>query len=554
MTLVDSGTSSLKSLGNKELWRLFTEYDEVPEEVKDEVRRRVHMDTPAGYRWFYRIVRQWPMPPYGPDWIKDLYDSEGRWVNEAFRGSTKTTAITETFTAYQIGLHPERSNGFAQASDESAKAHAKNVADLIESNAGFQFCFPNLAPDKERGWGTSGGFWVKRTDVNYSEWVRVRHKDPTLYAGSYGNAIHIGKHPTGVFIFDDVNDQKNSESDRMSRELNDWIRDTMFPALENTRWRIFNQTPWTKKDALAMVKATGVWKHTRTPVLTPVEPDHPQARHVFIEKNGIVLYDQYAKLTWPENFTPKKIAEKYVEQLEQNTGGTKGFARMYLLDLTKMEGRALKKEWLIGREYPAEKIKEEWPIFMGCDYASAADNVRGDGDYFCVAVVALAQDGKRVVLDGIRAKLSQGQAEQKLKAIALSYPTLQAIGIERDGVGKEFYSLIARTTSLPVVPMGTKRRDKGFRFEKIMAPHFEFGKARLAEDKTPFLTAFIDEWLAYPDGDHDDTLDATFYALAASGLFYEDAVQTVKQAKSAWYEKRERKVNPWKVLGTHGAN
>jgi len=527
-------------VNNHELWKEFlgeASDGGVTEGTLEEIRRRVNEDTPAGYQWFFRMIRPYALPPFGPGWMNDLYGSSGRWANEAFRGSTKTSTITEAFTAYQIGLHPERSNGFAQASDDSVKTHAGNVADIIKTNPGWQMLFPNVVPDADKGW-TATGYWVKDTQYDYGEWTRRRHKDPTLYAGSVGSAIHIGKHPTGVFDFDDINNDKNTESDRESIAVNRWVTDTMFPALENTKWRAINQTPWTRRDALALIKNTSVWKHTMTPVYT----EDPNGVLLRIEKNGILLLEKRVKLAWPENFTVEKIRDKYLEV------GEKGFARMYLCDLKAMEGINLKVEWL--HPYPREQIRSEWPIFMGVDYASTADMVISkDPDYTTFAAVSVSPSGQRIVLDGFRGRLSQGEAEQKLKAFAMTYPTLQAIGVEVEGTGKEFYNLLARYSNLPIVPMRTRGKRKGHRFEVIMAPHFEFSRAWIAEGEIPFLKAFESEWAIWPNGDHDDTLDAVYYALSASGLLFEATEINTLTERAPWYMPQKKEPSPFAAFG-----
>ena len=74
----------------------------------------------------------------------------------------------------------------------------------------------------------------------------------------------------------------------------------------------------------------------------------------------------------------------------------------------------------------------------------------------------------------------------------------------------------------------------------------------LAYPFNPFLNIFIDEWVSW-DGTQtykDDTLDSTFYALAASGLFLEEATPSrVRQAQTAWYEEQETMSAPFAAFG-----
>lgn len=540
---------TLVTLSNALLGKRFEEQastGKVKEDVLEEIRRRVRTDKPAGFFWFYLFVKNMSIPRHGKKWTRKLYkarDANGivRFINEAFRGSTKTTIFTETFTAYQIGLHPERSNLFVQASDITAEEAASNVADIIEFNPGFKLLFPHIVKDQPKGWGANGR-WVKRTDMPYDDWVRIRHKNPTLIGATYKAAVVVGKHPTGVFIMDDINDRKNSESDRLNKEVNETVTDTLFPCLEATVWNIFNQTPWTKRDALELVKNTGAWTAIKTPVLVPTAEG--VGEHVLVEKNGQILYDQWAELTWPEKFDKELIALKYKET------GEKGFARMYLLDLTAIEGLHLRREWL--HDFPREDLRGAYPIFMGVDYASSADLVKSDPDNTAMAAVAKLHNGDRIILDGWFGKVSQAEAEIKLNQWAGSYDRLELVGIETDGTGREFYSLMARNTKIPLIEMGTGGRSKGYRFEEIMAPYFEMGRVWLSHPYSPFIRKFIDEWVSWSGEKNDecDTLDAVFYALAASGLFLEEAWAAADTLRNQpWYEKEQAAPSPFGSFG-----
>ncbi|MEJ2513377.1 MAG: hypothetical protein P8Y72_17485, partial [Anaerolineales bacterium] len=66
---------------------------------------------------------------------------------------------------------------------------------------------------------------------------------------------------------------------------------------------------------------------------------------------------------------------------------------------------------------------------------------------------------------------------------------------------------------LPIQQVHTGRSSKGERFEMGMAPLFQFRRAWLSDVETPYLRAFEQEWVAWPQGAHDDTLDAVYWML-----------------------------------------
>ena len=157
------------------------------------------------------------------------------------------------------------------------------------------------------------------------------------------------------------------------------------------------------------------------------------------------------------------------------------------------KGINLRREWL--HKYPHEKIHPSWTYFMGIDYASTQDKLRHKktGDNCAIAVGAAIPGGGIVVVDGWADRVSQGEAEQKVQAMAQMYLTLALIGVENVGEGRGFFSLLLRTTKLPIMPCNRLiGSGKGNRFQKEMAPMFEYSRAWISDVETPFLKKFID--------------------------------------------------------------
>ena len=151
------------------------------------------LDDQDGFAAFYEVIHGKPMPTHATKWVKYIYkardaiaatkakldelkkagveadpkqfeDEKQGCVIEAFRGSTKTTTITVTFTAFQIGHHPEKTNLLIQVADDIAQDNTASIAGIIQDNAGWKKVFPNVVPDEAKGWG-AGGYNVKRSDM-----------------------------------------------------------------------------------------------------------------------------------------------------------------------------------------------------------------------------------------------------------------------------------------------------------------------------------------------------------------------------------------------------
>jgi len=447
-------------------------------------------DSPRSFAAFYELVFGVRPPQFViPEWIEPLYEArqDGKGlVIEAFRGSTKTTTLTIAFMAYRIGKEPHRANMLIQVGDDTAVDTTQQIADIIENNPGFRCVFPDVVPDRDRGWG-AGGYEVKRSRMGYSAWrdSNAKRRDPTLLGVSYKSRAIIGRHPDGVLVVDDIHDENNTVSERELATVRRILTGTIFPTLTPDTWKIFVGTPWVENDALQYVASTGEFDKVSTPVYRD-------------NGDGLVY-------SWPEKFDEKEV------EIQQNLAGSIEFARMFLLDLTASRNKFFKFQ-----TFPHSNLRMNWPMVGGVDFAGTMDNLlqkkTGDRDYFAIAYVAKLPGGGAVVVDGVLDKCSQAEAEGYVLRGQEMYPIYLNSYIEKDGSGDYFISVIMRNPNMKVIPLGTKGKGKDERFS-IMQPWLESGQVRISDAETPFLTELRHELNMYPHCSYKDALDALYYAL-----------------------------------------
>ncbi len=496
-------------------------------------------DDPVGFATFYRMLFRRDLPLHAFAWVRRLYAAreQGKgFVIEAFRGSSKTTSISVAFLAFRIGLFPQDSFLVLQATVAAARATCVQVADLIVNNAGWHLAFPHVVRDKEVGWSMAHGYEVKRDDMPYTDWrqlcAETKGRDRTFIGLGYRSSHIVGLHPTGMLLADDIHNENNTRSVKEMDKAVAIITSNILPTLNPNSWKVFIGTPWRQGDVLQYLKATETYTSVSTPIYTetdrPIVGAHGNAPSDSEGGLQAAPTDGYSssvvspppepaqpdpwlsrELTWPERF-PIHVIENYRQML-----GEREFARMYLLDLSAAEGINLKAEWL--QKVDSSAIQPTWPVVMGVDYASTADKQRdNDLDYFAVAIGRAQPSGSGIILiDGYRGHLSHAEAQDKLLELVAFYPNTEVIGIESVGKGEEFYQSLSSHPSLPIVEMNPGGKGKGPRFQKALGPMFERGWARISNIESPFMQAFRREWLRWPWGDHDDTLDATYWMLRA---------------------------------------
>lgn len=481
-------------------------------------------DTPEGFAAFFEVMHGTPLHSEGVKWIENAYlahSSSRGLAQECHRESGKTTVFSKFFLAFRLGHEPQKTWGIIRVNDDKANETAAGVAHMIEYDPNWKLIFPHVVPDHDRGWGAKG-YYLKRTDIEKAEWDTIStgtSDDPTFVGYGWGAGGVIGSRFSGGAVVDDIHNEENVNSDRLRARIRVFVTDTLEYCLMQGAWEIWNFTPWTTTDVYAYIKSTGEYVHSVTPVMTPgvqggdywpsmpLNLDYP-------EYGNIPLSGRYWSRYWPEAWPWERIASKY------RKSGAIGFARMMLLDLEATKGLNLKSEWL--HRYPASDIDPSWPIYFGVDYATTADRMKNkDSDFFAVAILAAIPGGGLVLLDGYRGRISKGEALAKVVSMAGVYPTLQLVGVESIGEGRGFYNdlvmvddALGRPLSLHEVKSHGKQK-KGERFENWLAPRFQMARVWVSNVDTPFINAFMEEWLTYPNAAHDDTLDAVYIACLA---------------------------------------
>jgi len=467
-----------------------------------------------GYEHHYAGIFSHNIPMFALDWVQEFFEFYDKGVRrfgfKAHRGATKSTVWTIGFSTYILATHPEDSILIVQKSDTAGGKTSSIIADTIEHNAGWKTMYPHLKPDKVKKWAFEG-YDIVDSRIGYEEWRQKvldrRTKDNSFVAYGWSNGGIVGMHPRWLFV-DDILDEENTRSKREMNSVSSTMKGNVLQTLNRPpdwdSWEeptaIFSYTPWYADDFYAYIESTGLYHVMETPLASPAEET---------DKGAFEWRGKYWVCAW-EVKDPVKLMDSKVQEW-----GEMDFQRMQMLDLTRAEGINLKREWL--HEFPYEKINPSWPVYSGVDYASSADKLKmGANDYYALAICRGIPGGGMVLVDGFRAKLSQGESEEKLKGICALYPELSLIGFEKLGKGYDtMHNLIA--SRLPIIPCpreGEGKRSKGERFERAggLGPLFQFSKMWISDLETPFLKAFREEWASWPNGKNDDTLDAVYWA------------------------------------------
>lgn len=181
------------------------------------------------------------------------------------------------------------------------------------------------------------------------------------------------------------------------------------------------------------------------------------------------------------------------------------FRQEYLAEFVVMGAGLIKPEMIVTTPCPPAL-----PVVLGVDLAISE---REGADF--TAIVAMARDpdaGLIYIKEVERFRAGFHEVLERIKAAAARHRP-RMIAVEQVQFQAAVVQELARTTTLPVRGVRAER-DKVTRFAPLLT-RFEQRLVRLDPSGCP--AAFRDELLSFPDGAHDDMVDAASHAFAALG-------------------------------------
>lgn len=493
----------------------------------EKARLNFDLDCYEAFHWcvyghFLEEHEKKNLTAYFEEWEKSVDEGIRGVMNKAARGLFKSTD-TIGFLLFAIGHFPQLSHLVIQARDKDTQKTNNFIADTIERNKGWKACFPNVIPDKERGWSLNGlhirktynlelvGNQWRQTDIDYDDWVQTitndHKRDPSVLCVSV-IAGSIGMHPTGCLVMDDIHDSKNTESMAEMASVVNTVKSDIIPTMSNPGRKpilLVAYTPWKTNDTYAMLEETGLFRQLETPAFT-VDPD-----------SDIEFRGEKIRLTCPQVYSLKVLEQQY------KILGHREFGRQLRIDLAHGTADPLPyyTYGLSGDEY-------NWPIIAGADpNGTEKDRMTQEKklSHFGIAYIAENPMGGAIVLDGFLERCSYGEADSQLLAAQTKFKNYKVCYIESVGTGEAYWEHVRKNMNLKVVasnlvsidPKGRKViRSKDNRVLD-MAVWFENGTMKLSDRDSEFMrqlrflfTHFyeLDKNTAHPAWDAGDAVYA----------------------------------------------
>lgn len=472
------------------------------------------------------------MPTYKAGWVhKDICRRLERFSEQVARGESprlmlampprhgKSELASKNFPGWHLGKYPTHDIITASYSAALATDFSKKVRSLVKSPE-YHAIFPGkgIDPDNQNaeGWSTKqGGMYVP--------------------AGVGGPITGRGAH---ILIIDDpVKNREEAESDTQRQAIKDWYTSTAYTRLAPGGGILIIQTRWHEDDLSG-------WLLNE-------------------EENG--LGDEWEVIKYPAIATEDEQYRKVGEPLHTERYPLRALAR-----IKRAVGR---RDW--QALYQQDPIGEEGDFFNAADFRFHLPNelppledmtvyaawdlaigTREHNDFTVGVVFGIDRSMNLWMLDLYRGKWSSLEIiDQLFNCYDKWKPSIT--GIERTHVEQALGPLITeqkrqrRKFGMRIEPLKPGRRDKSARAQPIrgLVEMHRVYFPKLA----PWTDDFVVELLKFPNGKHDDQVDAFAWLGQMVEMFNPRPLPKPKPKKS-WRDQLDKFVSSGNAASSHMAS
>ena len=385
----------------------------------------------------------------------------------------KSVSVSVAFPAFVLGRDPrKRIIAASYANDLSAK-HSRDCRMLMQS-AAYHALFPQTRLDPK-----------KNAELEFA-----------TTRGGMRLATSVGGTLTGrggdILIGDDLLKASDAASEAARNTTIEWLRSTLMTRLDDKLNGIIILVMHRLHvdDPVGALLETGEWTHLKLP--------------------AIAEYDQDIPLTWGrthqrragEVLHPLRETQTILDQIRRDMG-TANFEAQYQQNPVPPGGGMINTAWFVTYTQPPAPEPGD-RIVISWDTAMKSHEL---ADY-SVALVFRVRKGVSFLLEVVRERLDYPDLRRRAIQLAKRYPGSTTI-VEDQGSGTSLAQDLRREgiRTTPIKPLG----DKVMRLNAQL-PAIEGGLVHLPAG-APWREDFLTETAAFPNGKHDDQVDALSQAL-----------------------------------------
>ena len=386
--------------------------------------------------------------------------------------SGKTEIAVKAFIAWTIGLHPDAEYIHASYSKRLATSNAYDIRAMMQHET-YRSIFP----------------WVSlQDDSKAKDEFRTSHGGIVYATGADGTITGYGAGKMrdgfgGAIIIDDPHKAGEATSPIMRQNVIDWYQTTIQSRLNKPDTPIIVIMQRLHEDDLSGWLLGGGSGEKWDSLVIPARNDDGSS-------------------FWPEQFPPEML-----DRLEQSSPYV--FSGQYMQRPSPIGGGIFKDDW--WRFYDAMP-----PLKWRAIYADTAQKTKEQNDYSVFQCWGQTQTGQIVLLDMARGKWEAPELETMARAFwrkhmaQASNGPLRAFKVEDKVSGTGLIQKLKRE-GIPIIPI-QRNVDKITRAFDA-APYVQSGNVYIMAD-LDHLADFMAEASVFPNGTHDDMIDAAMSAIS----------------------------------------
>lgn len=418
----------------------------------------------------------------------DLIDAELRRLRDTPDGRLiismppqegKSTRASRDFVIDTLVHQPETRVVMASYAQGLANRNGRQVRNLIASH-------PDL------------GLRIAADNGAVSEWQIAGHRGGML---SVGRGAGITGRPADLLVIDDpLKDRQEADSATIRQTCWDWWTDSLSTRLSPGAPVCLILTRWHEDDLAGRLLAAEdghLWRVVNIPAQAETDDDQLGRRpgEFMVSARG-------------------RTREQW-EAIKVRVG-SRTWAALYQGRPTAAEGDILRREWWQHYTTPPFLIREDGARIVTAPDAEtmiSADLTFKDttaSDYV-VLQVWMRRGIDCYLLDQVRARLDFPATCAALRELAARWPQAVLKLVEDKANGPAVIAALSRTVPgiVPEEPQGSKEARAS-----AVAPLIEAGNVWLpAPELAPWVADFVEEAASFPNGAHDDQVDAMSQAL-----------------------------------------
>lgn len=380
--------------------------------------------------------------------------------------SGKSWTAARYFPAWVMGWRPQTQVLLTSYAQRLANDHARYIRNLMHS-ARYQAFYPvKISPDKHA-----------------ADHFTLMGGGQVLAAGVGGG---ITGHGADLIIIDDpIKSRAEAESALLRERRREWYRSDLRTRLEPPGAVVLVQTRWHQDDLAGWLLAENIenWQVLKVPALQP---------------DGTSF--------WQERFPVEALLT-----LEKQLGDY-DFAALYQQEPLPARGRLFDVARL--------PLVEASPVCLrSVRFYDLALTAKKRADYTAGLHLGLLPAEQFIVLDVWRAQLELPDVIERIVQTAQGDGAAVAIRLEGEKAGLAALQSLLRDERLRGFALDV-RAPQGDKYTRASAPAARVNAGRVLVRRGAWNTAFIEELQLFPDGRHDDMVDALSgaYAMLVEGL------------------------------------